>query len=317
VRRGTRFGVLAGGLACALFCSANADATAAGKAHKTPPAAACMAARNWAEARSDAGHLLEARELLLSCTKPVCGASAIQQCSARLSRLESDIPTIIPVVTNTQGEPVVDVEVRTEGTVLASRLDGRGLLVDPGMHEFSFSTGDHVFATRKILIVEGQRNRTIAVSLPAPATASPPLATAASAPAEAPVPEKTAEPEAPPPVLEPRRERHGPSLLVYGLGGLGLASLGAGALLTFWGNRDNAALSSCSPTCIPADTAHIRALYLASDITFGVGAAALGTAAVLFFTTRSRSDAHPPQAAYVFSLEPTRGGSLASVTGTF
>jgi hypothetical protein len=313
VRFGRRFALA---VASALLTFAFARASeAATKAHKAPPApAACLSARNGAEARTEAGRLLEARELLLSCAKPSCGASAMQQCSARLLRLESDIPSVVPVVTNPEGEPVIDVEVRSEGTLLASRLDGRGLLVDPGVHEFSFSAGDRVFATRKIMIVEGQRNRPIAVSLPQP---SPPPTPAASAPAEAPEPERTTEPEAPPPVAPPRRERHGPSPVVYGLGGLGLAALGAGALLTFWGNRDNAALASCSPTCIPADTDHIRALYLASDITFGVGAAALGAAAVLFFTTRSRSDAHPTQAAYVFSLEPTRGGSLASIAGTF
>jgi hypothetical protein len=308
-----RLAIITLGAAISLGTSARADAS---KVRKAPPAA-CIAAWTGAEARSEAGHLLEARNLLLSCAKPTCGASAMQQCAAQLARLESDIPTVVPVVTNEAGEPVVDVEVRSEGTLLASRLDGRGLLIDPGVHEFSFSGGDHrVFATKKVLVVEGQRNRTIAVSFPTP---TPPTATAttASAPAEAPEPEKPTSNEDPPATAEPQRERRGPSPLVLGIAGLGLASVGAGALLTYWGNKDNAALASCSPTCIDADTSHIRSLYLASDITFGVGAAALGLAAVLFFTTRAHGDAHPARAAYVFSLEPTRGGSLASVGGTF
>jgi hypothetical protein len=313
-----RFGLLTvavlSGMGTLLWASSG---RAAEKARKSP-AAACVAAWSGAAARSEAGHLREARDLLLSCARPTCRAATMRQCSAKLVQLDSDIPTVVPVVTTEAGEPVIDVEVRSGGELLASRLDGRGLLLDPGLHELSFSVADRgVFATRKLLILEGQRNRTIAVSLPNPTVPSP---VAASAPAAGPELEKPAPGEAAvatPPEPPPRGGKRVPSPLVLALGGGGLASVGAGALLTFWGNRDNAALSSCSPTCLRADTDHIRALYLASDITFGAGAAMLGLAAVLFVTTRSRAEEHPPRAAFTLSLEPMRSGPFASVKGTF
>ena len=43
----------------------------------------------------------------------------------------------------------------------------------------------------------------------------------------------------------------------------------------------------------------------------------LGLSAVLFVTTRSRADEHPPRAAFALSLEPTPSGPFASIKGTF
>jgi hypothetical protein len=100
------------------------------------------------------------------------------------------------------------------------------------------------------------------------------------------------------------------------LGGVGLASVGAGALLTYWGRTDNAALAQCTPNCPASSVAHIKTLYVASDVAFGAGAAAIGLATVLFFTSPSRERA-APRAAYAVDVVPSRSGGVATLSGVF
>jgi hypothetical protein len=77
--------------------------------------------------------------MLLTCAKATCGGLLKQQCTNLYMQLESDIPSVVPLVTDDAGAPRVDVQVTMDGEVLTSRLDGRSLRVDPGLHEFSFS----------------------------------------------------------------------------------------------------------------------------------------------------------------------------------
>ena len=239
----------------------------------------------------------------------------------------------MPVVTDEGGAPLIDVVIKADGELLASHLDGRGLPLDPGMHELSFSTKDlGVFATEKVMAVQGQRNRLIAV---ATRKAAPAIAASASAPREnvtaeveerasggrenptppsepTPPPQATTEPDSPAPA--PRRGR---SPLPFVIGGVGLASIGAGVLLTVWGNQDNAAMSSCRPNCIPNDVTYVRQMYLASDIALGAGLGAVALAGVLFFTGRSSSDHRPAQTAYGIDVRPAPSGGVVSLRGAF
>jgi len=49
----------------------------------------------------------------------------------------------------------------------------------------------------------------------------------------------------------------------------GLASLGAGGLLFYWGRKDNSLLTGCSPNCPQSSVDHVRKIYLASDRSAG------------------------------------------------
>jgi len=306
----------------------------------------CGAAWKGAQARSDAGHLRQARDLLLACARPACGAAYMRQCGAKFTQVDSDIPTVVPLLTDEAGAPVTDVQVKADGEIVTLRLDGRALPIDPGMHEFSFSAANgSVLATEKVMIIEGQRNRPITVSLHSPSPhgsapasvawavraapadkapdppagdASPPRGavdppSASASEASAPI-APTA--ETPPPAKEAGRKKPLITPLPLALAGAGLASVGVGALLTFWGRQDNAALSACAPNCAGADVDHIRTLYLASDIAFGVGAAALGAGALFFFLDRTRHE-RPARTGCTFELQPTASGAFGAIKGTF
>jgi hypothetical protein len=137
---------------------------------------------------------------------------------------------------------------------------------------------------------------------------------AGKSPADAPPPDTTAAQEHP----AASTPRSGPSALTIALAGVGVLGLGAGGLLTYWGKTDNSALSQCSPNCQPSSVAHIRALYLASDISFAAGAASLGVAAILFATRGSASAGKEhPQSAIRFDVQPMRSGAFATFQGGF
>jgi|SRR5579859_830194 len=321
----------------------------------------CSAAYENARQLEAAGHLKQATEELLRCTNSTCSALLRQQCSTRYLQLDADVPTVVPLATNGAGEARVNVQVSIDGELLTSRLDGRALPVDPGLHEFSF-VADGAVAKTKVMIVQGARNRTVTVSLPDTATAKgatrasadgsaaakvapgassadkrtplseavegkrardadgfeiwPPDAGAAarsdpsaSSPKSAPE-EATATPP-------PDKTKRGPGVAPYVVGAVGLAGIGAFGLFTYWGRMDNQKLSDCAPYCAPSSVDHIRKMYLAADVSLGVGIAGLGAATtwlLLSSGSPKKERSSPPVA---LGVAPTPSGGFATIAGSF
>ena len=310
-------------------------APAEGKARRKRSArsrapAACAAAYKDSLLLEQDGQLMAARAKLQMCARPVCG-SVVRRCAGRLSRVEADLPTIVPAATDDAGRPIAETEVSIDGKPLLSRVDGRSLTVDPGPHEFVFETAGTPPATVKVNIPVGRRNQPIAAVLHVP-DGSPARAEPAKAapppPAQVVKPVvKEPEPEEPPPVARALRtrtprepERSGsssvaPTLLTV----VGVAGLAGGGVLTYWGRKDNQGLAGCAPDC-PAETVHhIRMLYLGADMSFAVGGLALGTAALLWLTS-GPSTPHEERVAsshYGVGVSPTRSGAVASFGGAF
>jgi hypothetical protein len=308
--------------------------------------------------KEQSGHLRQARELFIKCSKASCGSPLRDECTTRFTQLSADIPSIVPIVTDEAGGPQTEVEVRVDGERLTSSLDGHSFALDPGVREFSFSKDGRVFATQKVMIVQGQRNRLISASMsegggavaagatskravkaaaPVVKKAPAPVAVAqaddageSSAPdptAEAstkkvtphlgaPTPHQTAEPE-----VDLTTEDHSSSKVPtasYVLAGAGLASVGAGALLIYWGRKDNSKLSECSvadvSNCQQGTVDHIHNLYLAGNVALGVGVASL--AAAYWVYSRSGKEESTKEA-YHFDLQPNKGGAVAGVSGSF
>ena len=279
------------------------------------PAQACLTAYHSAQERQRSGHLREGRDLLLECSKASC-AGLQKKCASAAGQLDADIALITPVVTDDKGAALLDVQVKVDGEPLTTRLDGRPLAVDPGVHRFSFSArvgpwpGREIATTKTITIEQGQRGA-IAVSLPPLGAEETASAGALATTADHPDRETEVSSGKEPGPASPERDaapvaRHGggPSAFTYVLGGFGLLGVGAGGLLTYWGKTDNDALGACTPNCHPSAVNHIRQLYLGADISFAAGGAALGLAALLFAT------AH-------FDVQPVHSGALASFKGVF
>jgi hypothetical protein len=142
----------------------------AGEAQPAPPPldrTACQRAYQSAQELGRAGHLRQAEADLRSCMFPGCGAALSKRCQRRWRELQQDIPSVVPVVADQRGQPVVEIEVTMEGELLTPRADGRAVRVDPGWHTFVFKAAGGATTSERFFVAEGQRNQPIQVTLPA------------------------------------------------------------------------------------------------------------------------------------------------------
>ena len=149
----------------------------------------CAAARDAAREAEHANHPRRAAALLQQCSKRPCSDSVRQECSSRFNELEAELPTIVPKVTDPSGAARTDVQVRMDGEVLTQHLTDTPLAVDPGVHEFSFSVGDKLCASQRILIAQGAHERSVPIALREQAQCTGPGVAATAAHADAPSPD--------------------------------------------------------------------------------------------------------------------------------
>ncbi len=280
------------------------------------PGRVCKRSYREAQRAERDGQLFEAKALLQQCGDPACGEFLEHQCTIGYARVSADIPSIVPSVTDAAGEPVVAVNVWLDDVLVAEEIDGLAIKLEPGLHVVAFETdADGVFARRKIVARQGERNRRIDVRLHAPArrphrrAATPPPAVAQREPTGTPAPTRhvrkdlVAAPDEPGTVT--RRHSRLPGYLLIGLGVVGASGYG---VLTYWGRQDNAALSTCSPNCPRASFEHVRKLYISANVSLGVGGVALVAGSYLLWRAWSP---------YRVDVQPTRGGGIASIRGEF
>lgn len=247
------------------------------------------------------GDLHTALELYQSCAVDSCADPARRSCEARALRLELDAPSVVPLANDADGEPLVDADVTMDGKLLTSHLDGLAIAVEPGLHEFVFSKNGDVFGQVRLVVAQGQRNREIWMNV-----------TAAEQPQRLPtvVLRRETSPAAPHATTV---DRGGPGATPYLLGGAALLAGGAYALMSTWARDDNEQLSRCAPNCSKGNVEHIRKLYLAADISLGVGIAAAVGSIATFLLSSSGSGSQDKSA---FSVQPQRTGALATFRGT-
>src|SRR5206468_9769076 len=126
---------------------------------------ACVAAYEQGQELEHAAKLREAREMLLGCAQAKCGAFLHRECGTRYNQLETEIPTVILLAKDEEGQSIVDVEVTLDGQLFSATLDGRSLPVDPGLHAFSFKAKHGTVAEQRMIIAQGEHDRVIAVAL--------------------------------------------------------------------------------------------------------------------------------------------------------
>jgi hypothetical protein len=130
--------------------------------------AACRQAYDNGERLHRQGHLLQAEADLRSCMLAGCGARLVKRCRRRWQDLQLDIPSVVPIVADHRGQPVVDVEVTTDGELLTAHTDGRAVRVDPGWHTFVFKAASGATTSERVFVAEGQRNQPVQARLPRP-----------------------------------------------------------------------------------------------------------------------------------------------------
>jgi hypothetical protein len=303
---------------------------------------ACQNAYKKAQVAEKEGELVRAKRFLRTCAKQKCGKFLEHECTVAFARIESEMPSVVPTATDEAGKPVIDMTLKVDGYVLASKLNGHAVPINPGMHEFSFETkSGAVVARKRIMIVQGQRNRRLAVSVGKAQIQTEPDKKTEAEPSEAisaqePEQEtigaqlqptaKKKENAAPEPEEEtvsrpdivstsapaPVKKRNGwmstGSYVLLGTSVVGFAGYG---MFTYWGRKDNDKLSVCSPDCPQSDIDHINNLYTAANISLAVGATALIGAGYVMWRN------HNSYSLERVAIQPTKSGALATFSGSF
>lgn len=128
------------------------------------PAEACADASEKGQLLRIHGKLREARTQFLACVKDACPAVVRKDCGQFLVDVEAATPTVVLAVRDEKGD-LTDVRVTANGQVIADRLEGKSIAMDPGVYELRFEAKGHVSATQKVVVREGERNRVIGVTL--------------------------------------------------------------------------------------------------------------------------------------------------------
>ena len=248
---------------------------------------ACVKAAEDAQTQSSAHQLRAARAKFLACAQQTCPLVVRNDCAGWLSEVDKQLPSIVVQARDTRGVEVLDVRVLADGDVLAERLDGLAVSVDPGEHLFQFEGVGVPALQQRILIREGEKGRVLPITLAAPP---------------------------PPPEVRPRTGRHPPPL-VYVFGGL---AIGGAAGFTYFGlkgkaDADEIGRTACGRkgTCPDEQLTPVRRELVVADVSLAISVLSLGAAAYFFFTDR---EAPPPSRVHAdLWLSPGVGRGSVSV----
>ncbi len=267
----------------------------------------CMAAHEKSQELRRAGSLRKAREQLVVCMRDSCPNLVRKDCTQWLPALDESMPTVVIDAVGPDGHAATQVKVSVDGELLAEKLDGRAVPVDPGEHTFQFELSGATARQQVVVIREGGKNQKVSADFSL--HKAPPVEPAHSAapPAPAPTPTATA-------TTEPTASRPVPAL-VYVLGGLGVATLGAGVFFELHGSSQHNDLDTrgCKPNCPQSEVDSAKRNLIIGQVLLGVSAVSLGTAVVLYFTRAKRQQT----TATNLDLGVTPGGGMAVLRAAF
>jgi hypothetical protein len=232
--------------------------------HEPGPSAdvkACLDATEQGQKLRDGGAYLRARQRFIVCAGEQCPGEVRKTCVTWLEDLDKLVPTVVFAAT-AQGHDVTDVRVSVDGNVVAERIDGKPVPLDPGEHRFRFERPGEPAVEQPLVLRAGEKERVVSARfgpepLPSPGAATP----SATAPA-------------------PERPALGRDAF-YALGALAIASFAAGVALDTSGY---VFVQQCNgdATCSGAhERAEVEWRFVTGDILLAAGVAAGVTAWLL------------------------------------
>jgi hypothetical protein len=259
-----------------------------GRARAVDTTAAECVASSAASIESRSAHKLRAeRGQLLVCAAASCPADIQRECIRRLDGVTAAIPTMIFEVRDSAGNDLSRVKVTVDGALLADRLDGFSLPVDPGVHTFVFESAGQT-VQKQLVIHESEKKRREPISFGT-------MSQSEEAPQLAPT--------QPPAPLALARDGHSGlgmrKKLAITAGALGAAGLGAGVLFgaLAWSKRDSAREvcpdTVCSDQRGASAWSDAKSWGNASTVAFIVGGAGVAAGAALWFGAKSETRAQP------------------------
>lgn len=218
----------------------------------------CYASYESAQQLRNKGELVAARDELRVCADPSCPAAVTTDCGPWLAAVEGSIPTVTFVVKDEKGGDLEDVSVKMDGKEIVTKLDGKAVPLNPGVHTFTFSSANRLTDEKKVTVHEGEKARTIDVTLMPTGDGSSSSSGAGGT---------------------KRKNLVAPFAVTAGLGVVGLGLWGVFGGLGLAAKSD--AESTCAPNCTDDDISGIKTDFLVADVSMGVGLASLASAAIV------------------------------------
>jgi hypothetical protein len=239
-------------------------------------------------------HLGRARDELRSCSRDTCPALVRTDCIAWLDQVQAEFPTLA-VRAEKDGGDIANVRVIVDEQVVAARLDGSSLEIEPGEHTLRFETDGAPAVVMKLVLRDREKDRVIPVRFVS--TSRGPVDGAARAEA---LPFFRTVPVG-----------------SYVLGGVGIAGVATFGVLGLIGqSRERSLEDTCKPNCSQTSIGSVRGEYIVADVALGIGAAALVSSGIWYFLRPREPHETPPRQEGV-ALVPGRGSAVLKWSGTF
>lgn len=225
-----------------------------GRAAQAQPvdAGACILDNESAQDLEAAGRLREARAKALSCAQG-CPTEIARDCTALAERITQKVSTVIFGAKQGSSD-LVDVSVSVDGQVIASRLDGKPIELDPGARKVTFTMAGQAPVELQIVFKAGEKNRLVGVEFTAGA--------ASTSPTPRPAPTDDAEGASPP-------------ALFWILGGVSVAGFVTAGVTGGLALSERGDLDGCieTRTCDEGDVSSVETKALVADVFIGIGSA--------------------------------------------
>lgn len=292
----------------------------------------CVDANTQSQALRRAGKFAESRAALQVCGDASCPAVVHDDCVQRLDELNRAQPTIVFDVKDGAGNDIIAVKVSVDGKLLAEKLDGTGLAVDPGAREFTFEAPGQPPVKKTLLIREGEKGRNERVVLGPAAPQAPAPAPPTPSPTPAPTPIQTTNPTltstpsptpAPAPASDSGPASHdGGSMKTIGFvaGGVGIAGVAVGSIFgllasSAWNNSKSECNTMTCSNHQGAVNDHNTSVTdgTISTVGFIAGGALLATGVVLVLVGGGHSASSPTGAAGLL-VTPAVGVGSGGIT---
>jgi hypothetical protein len=290
--RGARLRPGAGALGAVLWLLILLAGT--GLTHADAPRAdadSCLRAHEEAQLQRLKGRYLAAREQLLQCAQAACPALVRGDCKTWLGEVETSLPSVVLAVVDDAGRDLIDVRVSSAGQLLSDRVDGRAVLLDPGVYMLRFEAPGYAQQELQLSIREAEKQRIVRVVLHAVDGAAPASASAETLPSAAPSS----------PAQRPQRLRQAG----YVLSGVALAAVATGIGFGVSGKKKLDELQACKPDCPKGEANTGKRRYIIADSMFALAGAAAVAAAVTLWLGLRKADKQPQSSA---GVDLHRGG---------
>jgi hypothetical protein len=255
----------------------------------------CIEASDHGQDLRDSSSFRLARQAFARCARDTCPEPLRRECVEWLVDLDTQYPSVIIAGRDDRGKDLEAVRVLVDGIAALTKLDGKPLPVDPGLHHFRYETDGFAPLEEDVIVRTGEKDRPLnEVFRPIVAPAPPPF------------------------VLTPElaSSESKPRVLGWTLAGVGALGFASEAFFGITGASERSsalAAGGCAPHCSATETQDIETKFIVADISLGVGV--VSTALALYFLIRP--EAKPRVTAATVDVQPREGGLVATLGGTF